>query len=103
MYAIAMVTCPDEETAERISEVILQKRLGACVNVMPGITSRYWWKGKIEKDSEVLMLIKTKEALLEKIEETVKEHHPYDVPEVIAVPIAFGSSEYLNWIDSETG
>ena len=103
MYVIVMVTCPDEDTAERISEIILRERLAACVNTMPGVTSRYWWNARIEKADEVLMLIKTREALLQRIEKAVRDNHPYDVPEVIAVPIGSGSPEYLNWIDSETG
>jgi len=103
MYVIVLVTCPDEKTAGNLADIVLNKRLAACVNIIPGMTSKYWWKGKVEKSKEALMIIKTKESLVHGIEKTVKEKHPYDVPEVIAIPIRSGSKEYLGWIDSETG
>jgi periplasmic divalent cation tolerance protein len=102
MHVIVLVTCPDEKTAGKLSDLLLDKRLAACVNVVPGLTSKYWWKGKLEKCSEVLMIIKTRKSLVNEIEKAVKQNHPYDVPEVIAIPIVAGSAEYLDWIESET-
>jgi periplasmic divalent cation tolerance protein len=103
MHALVLVTCPDGKIAEAITDVVLKGRLAACVNTVKGVSSKYWWKGKIERCDEVLLIIKTRKGLVRKIEEAVKDNHPYDVPEVIAIPIDSGSKEYLGWIDSETG
>ena len=103
MHVIIAVTCPDDKTAEHISESVLRERLAACVNTISGIKSRYWWKGRIEGSEECMLLIKTRKALFRKVEKAVKENHPYDIPEVIAIPIGSGSKDYLSWIDSETG
>lgn len=103
MHVIVLVTCPDEKTAGKLADMILDKRLAACVNMIPGITSKYRWKGKIEKSREVMLVIKTRKSLVPAIEKKVRENHPYEVPEVIAVSILSGSKEYLSWIDSETG
>jgi periplasmic divalent cation tolerance protein len=102
MHVILIVTAPDKKEANRLADMILKKRLAACVNLIPGMTSRYWWKGKMRKGSEVLMVIKTRKALFKKLERLVKENHPYELPEIIAIPIVAGSPEYLNWINSET-
>ena len=101
MHALVLVTCPDKKTAEDIADLLLEKRLAACVNMVPGVTSKYWWKGKLDEGAEVLILIKTRESLVKKIERAVKENHPYETPEVVAVRMT-GSSQYLGWIDSET-
>ncbi len=103
MHVIVMVTCPEGRSAEKVAGAVLGKRLAACVNTVPGMTSRYWWRGKIERSSEVLLIMKTRGSLVKKLENAVKENHPYDVPEVIAIPITAGSKGYLDWIDSETG
>ena len=102
MHVIVLVTCPNVRSAAKISDVLIKKRLAACANTVPGIESRYRWKGKIRKSKEVLMIIKTTKALVKKVEKAVKENHPYEVPEIIAIPIVSGSPEYLNWINSET-
>ncbi len=103
MYVIVLVTCPDEKTAEGLSDAILNRRLAACVNTVSGMTSKYWWKGKLEKNREHLMIIKTVESRLEELEKTVKENHPYEVPEFIALPVTSGSKDYLGWLKKETG
>lgn len=102
MHALVLVACPDGKTAERISDVILKRRLAACVNTVVGVRSRYWWKGKIEDSEECMLIIKTRRGLVGKVVKAVKDNHPYDVPEVIGIPISSGSEEYLSWIDSET-
>lgn len=102
MHALVLVTCPDDKTAERISDVILKGRLAACVNTVSGVKSRYLWKGKIKDSEESMLMIKTRRVLVGKVVKAVKDNHPYDVPEVIEIPIASGSEEYLSWIDSET-
>lgn len=102
MHVIILVTCPNISSAAKISDILLEKRLAACTNTVPGIESRFRWKGKIRKSGEVLMIIKTRKSLIKRVEKAVKESHPYEVPEIIAIPIVSGSPEYLNWINSET-
>ena len=97
-YAIALVTVPDQKVARRIARVILENRVGACVNILPGVESHYWWQGKLEQGKELLLLIKTTRARLTKLEETVLAHHPYDTPEFIVLAIDSGNRRYLEWI-----
>jgi periplasmic divalent cation tolerance protein len=90
------------KTSEKISDVVLKKRLAACVNRVPGIISRYWWKGKLEKAREELLIIKTKRLNVPKLIREIKKVHPYEVPEVIAVDVSAGSEDYMNWVVRET-
>ncbi|APF18685.1 divalent cation tolerance protein [Caldithrix abyssi DSM 13497] len=76
----------------------MENGLAACCNLIPGLTSIYTWKGKVQKDAEVLMMIKTDDRQYQKLEQTIKELHPYEVPEVIALDIKRGSKDYLKWI-----
>jgi periplasmic divalent cation tolerance protein len=101
MYVIALVTCPNKRHAAKLSKLILGKKLAACVNIVPGITSIYRWKGRIEKSAEVLLIIKTKESLVSRLGKLVKENHPYELNEFITLP-AGGSKEYLDWVGKET-
>jgi len=103
MYVMVFVTCPDTKTAEKISDALLKKRLAACTSIVPLIKSAYWWKGRIEKSDEALMVIKTRKALFRKLEEAVKKNHPCEVPEIVAVPIVAGSKDYLGWLGDSTG
>ncbi|NPA58396.1 MAG: divalent-cation tolerance protein CutA [Aquificae bacterium] len=102
-YLVVFITCPDKETGRRIAFGLVENRLAACVNIIPGLNSIYFWQGKIEDDSEVLLVVKTRQELFEKLEKFVKENHPYTVPEIIGMPVVKGSAEYLNWIDETTG
>jgi len=95
-------TTGKREDAEKISQEIVSQRLAACVQLAGPITSQYWWKDKIEKAEEWLLLIKTKNDLYPQLEEAIRKIHPYDVPEIIAVPVIAGSREYLEWIKRET-
>lgn len=88
--------------AEKIAGVILEKRLAACVQVIGPISSRYWWKGKVEEEQEWLCLMKTCRALYRRLEETIRSVHPYEEPEMVALPIVEGSEGYLRWIEKET-
>ncbi|MDP3939533.1 MAG: divalent-cation tolerance protein CutA [Deltaproteobacteria bacterium] len=99
---LVLSTAPDRATAERIARALVGERLAACVNVIPGLTSLYRWKGKIERDREVLCLIKTRKPLLPKLIRRLTALHPYDVPEVIALPIAGGARPYMNWLLEQT-
>ena len=97
-YCVVFITTPVGE-GERIASLIVEKKLGACVNVVKDISSLYWWKGNIEKDSESLLVVKTSLEKLPQLTEEVKKVHPYTVPEIIALPIIGGNEDYLNWID----
>ena len=101
MYNIVL-SCRDKKEAENISRIILENRLGACVNIMEKIESLFWWKGKIEESSEALMIVKSKERLLDKLINLIKKNHSYKNPEIISIPITKGSEEYLNWVGAET-
>ncbi|MGN6313040.1 MAG: divalent-cation tolerance protein CutA [Rhodanobacteraceae bacterium] len=100
---LILCTCPDSESAGRIARVLVEERLAACVNRMPGLTSVYRWQGEIHEDSEVLLLIKTRRELFEALRARLVALHPYEVPEVIAMEIAAGHTPYLEWLRSETG
>ncbi len=99
-YQIVLCTCPDKDTAETIARLLVNDKLAACVNILPGVTSVYRWHEQIESAQEHLLLIKANKSLYQTIEKTIKKHHPYELPEIIAVPVENGLPEYLHWIDS---
>ena len=99
-YQIILCTCPDKDTAEKIARLLVNSKLAACVNILPGLTSIYLWQEQIESAQENLLLIKANKTVYQAIETTIKEHHPYELPEIIAVAIESGLPEYLHWIDS---
>jgi len=99
---VVLITCPNQEVGETIGHALVEERLAACVNVIPGLRSIYRWEGKICRDPEVLLLIKTRRARLAALTRRVKTLHPYSVPEVIALPLAGGSSPYLAWVRKST-
>ena len=97
---VVLVTCSTPTEAQRIARAVVNARLAACVNILPGaVQSIYRWKGKIESARERLLLIKTSRKRLAKLQAAVERLHSYDVPEFIAIPIAMGSSGYLSWIE----
>ncbi|MDP2168585.1 MAG: divalent-cation tolerance protein CutA [Thermodesulfovibrionales bacterium] len=100
---VVFVTAPSEEEAAKMARALVEERLAACVNIIKGIRSIYRWEGKIVDDAEALMVIKTKKALFDALIKRVKELHAYSVPEVIAMPIAAGSEDYLGWLAEATG
>jgi periplasmic divalent cation tolerance protein len=100
---IVLCTCPDRATAERIAETVVGERLAACVNIVPGLTSVYRWEGQIQHDAELLLLIKTRQAAYPLLEGRVRELHPYQIPEIVALPIQTGSAAYLDWIADHVG
>lgn len=100
MYHLIYCTCPNQETAEQIARQLVSDKLAACVNILPGVSSIYQWQGEIETAQEHLLLIKSQQARYAAIEAAIKVIHPYQVPEIIAVAIDNGSTEYLQWIDS---
>jgi periplasmic divalent cation tolerance protein len=95
---LVLVTCPSRAVGRRIAERVVRSRLAACVNLLPGVESRFWWNGKVDRAGEALLLIKTTAARFEALRRAVIRLHPYDVPEVIAVPFAAGHRPYLRWV-----
>jgi periplasmic divalent cation tolerance protein len=100
---VVYITSPNEDEAAKIAKTIVEERLAGCVNIVKGIRSIYSWQGKIEDDTEVLMIVKTHRHLFETLKRRVKELHSYTVPEIIALPIIEGSEDYLNWLKSVVG
>jgi periplasmic divalent cation tolerance protein len=98
-HLLVSITTSASEEAERIAEALVQERLAACVNIVPAITSIYHWQGEIHRDSEVLLIAKSRAELFESLTARVKELHSYEVPEIFALPIVAGSKAYLSWID----
>lgn len=98
-YCVVFVTCADETQARSIAAAVLQGRHAACVNIVPGVRSLYWWQGAIQDDSELLCVMKTRSEKFEALRDAVAGVHPYDVPEIIALPMAAGHQPYLNWIN----
>ena len=98
---LVLSTAPTRGEALKIARALLSKRLAACVNILPSITSLYRWKGRKEKASEVLLLIKTKKTAFKKLEQAVCKLHSYSVPEIIALPITAAGKPYLNWMLKE--
>lgn len=102
-FIIVLVTVPDQETGESIANTLLEKKLVACVNFITPVISFFTWKGDIERDDEVLLILKSRADLFEaRLIPAIESIHPYDVPEIIALPILIGSVGYLNWIDEVT-
>jgi periplasmic divalent cation tolerance protein len=97
-YLVILNTCPDKESATQVANALIHRQLAACVNILPGLTSIYPWKGQIETSEECLLLIKSTQSAYEKVETTIRDAHPYELPEVIAVPIVTGLHTYLSWI-----
>ena len=95
---VLLTTCPDSDTAARIAIALISEGLAACVNEIPGLTSTYMWEGRLQRDAEVLLLIKTLEERLPALESRLKALHPYELPELIALPVCGGSAAYLDWV-----
>lgn len=98
-HRVVLVTCPDRDSAQRVAERVVGDDLAACVNIVPAITSVYQWQGKVEQDDELLLIIKTHTRRFAALSEAVQAVHPYELPEIIAVPIEEGLEGYLRWID----
>ncbi|UNK43006.1 divalent-cation tolerance protein CutA [Luteimonas sp. S4-F44] len=103
---MSVLTClnssPDAATAQRIARALVDAHLAACVNLVPGVTSIYRWQGQVQTDTEVLLVIKTTNDRLEALSERLRALHPYDVPELVALPVVGGLADYLHWVDAET-
>jgi periplasmic divalent cation tolerance protein len=97
---VVLSTCATEEEAERLARHLLDARLAACVNVIPGMRSFYHWKGAVESAGECLLVIKSSRGLFAPLRAELEKTHPYEVPEVLAIPIVEGAEKYLNWMAS---
>lgn len=100
---LAVTTCPDGATAERIARALVEERSIACGNLVPGLTSIYRWEGSVETAGEVLLLMKTTASRLDGLARRLDELHPYDVPELLVLDVESGASAYLRWVVEETG
>jgi periplasmic divalent cation tolerance protein len=95
---IVYCTVPDTDTGQRIASHLVEYGLAACVNLIPGVTSVYRWKGQVQTDTEALLMIKAREVDYARLETAIRSQHPYELPEIIAVSLTAGLTEYLDWV-----
>jgi len=96
---VALSTVGSAEEADRLARALVERRLAACVNVVPGVVSHYRWQGELQRDEERLLVIKTRAERIEALRDALRELHPYELPELVAFEISAGSPEYLKWLD----
>jgi periplasmic divalent cation tolerance protein len=97
---VVLSTCASEEEGEKLARLLVEEKLAACVNVIPGMRSYYWWKGVIESSPECLLVVKSSRELFDSIKTVLASAHSYEVPEVVALPILEGSENYMNWLEA---
>jgi periplasmic divalent cation tolerance protein len=97
-YLVVLCSCPDEASAGQLAGTLVAERLAACVTQLPGATSVYHWEGTVQRDAEVVLIIKTTAGRLATLSARIESLHPYEVPEVIAIPVTGGSERYLGWV-----
>lgn len=103
MSALIVITnVPDRNVALQMAHALIERKLAACVNILAECTSVYSWKGKLETATEVPLLIKTRTAIYDQVEAAIKDLHPYELPEIVAVPVEHGFPDYLKWVNAET-
>jgi len=100
-YLQVVTTTETREQAEAIGQRLVESRLAACAQIIGPISSTYWWKGKIETSNEWMCISKTRSDLYRDLEQVIREIHPYEVPEIVAIPIVAGSKAYLDWLGKE--
>jgi len=101
-HIVVLITTKDTQEAQKISRVLIEKKLAACVNIVKDVKSLFWWEGKVDEADEVLLIAKSREDIFEEIKAQVKASHSYSVPEIIALPIIDGNDEYLKWLEETT-
>ena len=99
---VVLITAPDADTGSRLARTLVSEGLAACVNLVPGIRSIFRWEGEVQEEQEVLLLVKTRSDRCEALAARVRDLHPYDLPEVLALPAVGGSETYLDWVRSES-
>ena len=97
---VAFSTCPDEATAQRLAHALVSERLATCVNRIAGVTSTYFWDGRLQDDAEILLIIKTTAARQAELAARLKALHPYELPELVVLPVVGGNEPYLQWVRS---
>jgi periplasmic divalent cation tolerance protein len=97
---VALSTCPDEASARRVASTLVQERLATCVNRLGAATSTYFWDGRLQEQAEILLIIKTTAARLAELDARLKVLHPYELPELVVLPVAGGNERYLEWVRS---
>ncbi len=97
---IVLVTAQNRMEAEKIARILLEEKLIACANMLGPLQSLFWWGGKVEEAAEYLLILKTREDLFEKLSETIKAQHSYEIPEILAITIHDGYKPYLNWLNN---
>ncbi len=102
-YSLIYITAADAEEAKALGRALVEARLAACANVLPGIVPIFWWEGEVQEGSEAALIAKTRTDLVEQVIELIKERHSYDCPCVVALPIEKGNPAFLDWIAEETG
>lgn len=95
---VVFSACANEDDAARLGRVLVEKGLAACANILPGMRSIYRWKGAVHDEREVLLLLKTTSARFDALRDTLRSEHPYELPEILAIPVTEGLSEYLGWL-----
>ena len=100
-YIALLVTTGNSEEAHKIASELIGRRKAACVNIVPNVSSLFWWQGQLDSASENLLIIKTKASLLNEIVALIGQIHSYDVPEIVALPIVGGNQDYLEWVGRE--
>lgn len=98
-FRVCFITVPTLEEGKKLARILLDARAAACVNILPGVTSLYWWEGAICEDTELLLMVKTSRDRVQELIELVRANHPYDVPEVLSVPVEDGNPPYLRWLE----
>lgn len=99
MYCLVYITNPDRAVAETVATLLLEHKLIACANIYDGVQSLYFWQGKFERNSEVILIGKTRQNLFAQIYDLIKNHHPYQTPCILSLPISEGNADYLQWIE----
>ena len=95
---VVLITVPTQEAGGRIARALVEEHLAACVNLIPGLTSTFWWEGAVQTEAEALLIVKSQRPLFEVLAARVRALHPYTVPEIIALPLAAGNQPYLDWV-----
>ncbi|WP_321408638.1 divalent-cation tolerance protein CutA [Tolumonas auensis] len=99
---VVLCTCPDNTCARALAQTLLNEKLAACVNLIPQVTSLYCWQGKMEESQEVQLVIKSRRTLFGVLQQRIQTLHPYEVPEILAMPVLNGSPAYLQWLQEQT-
>ncbi|BDC36399.1 MAG: divalent-cation tolerance protein CutA [Candidatus Methanoliparum thermophilum] len=100
-YIQVITTVESKRDAERIANVLVEKNLAGCVQILGPIESVYWWENRIERTEEWLCVIKSEQSIYDEVEKTIKENHPYEIPEILAIPVIKGDKNYLEWLSKE--